>query len=156
MEKSPGGRTWPTNIRLSSCRWRAKADVFHAMSQLRIKLADERTAFSPGETIDGNVSWELDAMPQRAELQLIWNTQGKGTTDIEVVRTVPFHQPQASDIRHFTMQLPESPYTFSGQLISLIWNLELNIEPGDRSEAVEITIAPGGKEVLLPRIQPAP
>ncbi len=126
------------------------------MSQLCIKLADSRTAFSPGETISGTVAWEIESPPTDAELHLIWNTRGKGTTDIEMVQTIPFTGPQACDQRPFTIKLPASPYSFSGQLISLIWNLELNIAPGDRSEALEITVAPGGREVLLPRIQPAP
>ena len=104
--------------------------------------------------MSGTVTWQLEAPPRKAELHLIWTTQGKGTTDIEVVQSIPFAQPQTRDTRPFTIKLPESPYSFSGQLISLIWNLELNFEPGDHSETLEITIAPGGKEVLLPRIQP--
>jgi hypothetical protein len=124
------------------------------MPQLQIKLADNRTAFSPGDTITGTASWQFDAPPEGAELHLVWHTQGKGTSDVAIVHTVPFRQPQALDTRAFTIRLPDAPYTFSGQLISLIWNLELNIQPGDHSEPLEITIAPAGKEVLLPRIAP--
>jgi hypothetical protein len=123
------------------------------MNLLQIHPEGGRTEFSPGETLGGTVVWETDTAPQEAELHLIWNTQGKGTTDTEVVHTIPFSHPQARDSRPFTIKLPEAPYTFSGQLISLIWNLELNINPGNHSNSLEITIAPGGKEVLLPRIQ---
>ena len=124
------------------------------MSQLLVHIAEGKTAFSPGETIGGAVSWEVEAPPRKAELNLIWSTRGKGTGDIGIAQTVPFPQPQARDTRSFAFHLPQAPYTFSGQLISLIWNLELSIDPGDHSEAVELTIAPGGREVLLPRIQP--
>lgn len=125
------------------------------MALLQINTADGRTAFSPGETMSGTVTWQLEKAPHEVMLQLIWNTQGKGTTDIEVVHTLPFGNPQARETRPFTIQLPESPYSFSGQLISLLWNLELNVQPGSESESLAITIAPGGKEVLLPRIQTA-
>ncbi len=126
------------------------------MSQLQVHIADDRTAFSPGETVSGTVTWAGEAAPQKAALNLIWSTQGKGTTDIEIVQTVPFDQPQATDSRPFSLRLPPSPYSFSGQLISLLWNLELNLEPGDLSQAVEITVAPEGREVHLPRIKAAP
>jgi hypothetical protein len=125
------------------------------MAQLQIKLSDGQTAFSPLETVSGSVTWELDTAPKKAELCLVWSTKGKGTADIAVVETVNFAQPQPRDIRSFAIILPASPYTFSGQLISLIWNLELTVDPGDLCESVEIVVAPGGREVLLPRIQPA-
>jgi len=124
------------------------------MSQLQIQLADDHTAFAPGDTLTGTATWQLDAPPSEVELHLVWSTRGKGTTDIEVVQTIPFAHPQARETRPFTIKLPAAPYTFSGQLISLIWNLELNIKPGDHCETREITMAPGGQEVLLPRLQP--
>jgi hypothetical protein len=124
------------------------------MPLLEIELADPLGAFSPGETITGTATWQLDAAPRVAELHLVWNTRGKGTTDIEVVQTISFTHPQARDTRPFTIKLPDAPYTFSGQLISLLWNLELNLEPGDHCRTLEIIVAPGGKEVLLPRIRP--
>jgi len=142
------------NIRLSSCPFLWQAEQGSRMSQLQVHIAEGKTAFSPGETIGGDVSWEVEAPPQKAELNLIWSTQGKGTGDMAIVKTIPFSQPQARDTRSFAFPLPHAPYTFSGQLISLLWNLELSLDPGDHSEAVEITIAPGGREVLLPRITP--
>lgn len=144
----------PMNTRLSSCHDLWQDESFRGMSELQVTIANGRTAFLPGETISGNVSWDIEAPPKKAELDLIWSTQGKGTSDIEIVQTVSFAQPQARENRPFTIKLPESPYSFSGQLISLLWHLELNLEPGGHSQALEITIAPGGQEVILPRIQP--
>lgn len=118
------------------------------MAQLQLQLS--RTDFSPGDAVTGTASWQLDAPPKEATLCLVWSTKGKGTTDIEVVQTHRFNNPQARDQQPFTIVLPNAPYTFSGQLISLIWQIELNV--GKQTESVEITLAPGGKEVLLPRI----
>ena len=122
------------------------------MAPLQIKLHDGKSAFSPRETVSGSVTWELETTTKKAELCLVWSTKGKGTTDISVVETVTFAQPQPRDIRSFAIKLPDSPFTFSGQLISLIWNLELTVEPGDHCESIEIVLAPGGREVILPRI----
>lgn len=124
------------------------------MQALEIELPDGRTAYSPGETLSGNAIWRLQDKPKEVMLQLVWQTQGKGSTDMDIAETIPFANPQASESRPFSIRLPDAPYTFSGQLISLIWNLELNIQPGDQSHALEIAIAPHGKEILLPRIQP--
>lgn len=125
------------------------------MPAVQLSLRDDRTAFSPGETITGAATWYLDTAPKNAELHLTWSTKGKGSEDIEVVASVPFANPQANETRPFTLKLPEAPYTFSGQLISLDWVLELIIDPGDHSAHIDITLAPDGREVLLPRIKPA-
>ena len=124
------------------------------MPSLQIVLPDGRTAYSPGENLSGEAIWDLEDKPKEVMLQLVWQTQGKGTADMDIVETVSFADPQARESRSFSVQLPEAPYTFSGQLISLIWNLELNVQPRDQSHALEITIAPNGKEIILPRIQP--
>ena len=123
------------------------------MPDLQIQIQDNRTEFSPGEVITGTASWQTASAPQKVELNLIWCTRGKGTQDLEIVETVEFSDPQARDSRPFKITLPDSPYSFSGQLISLVWTLELNLDPGDECLPVEIIVAPGGKEVTLPRIK---
>lgn len=122
------------------------------MALLQLQL--NRTDFSPGDTVTGTASWQLEAAPKDATLDLVWSTKGKGTRDIEVVQTHRFNQPQTRDQQPFTIKLPGAPYTFSGQLISLVWQIELNV--GEQTESVEITLAPGGREVLLPRIHADP
>ena len=103
------------------------------MPTLAIQIRDRRTAFSPRETVTGEVSWQLDAPPESAELRLLWSTQGRGITDTGIVQTIPFPNPQAGETRPFTLVLPEAPYSFSGALITLTWTLELLVQPGDHS-----------------------
>lgn len=116
---------------------------------IQLGLRDNRTAYSPGEEISGAAHWELDQPPESAEVRLCWFTRGKGTEDAAVVETIPFDAPQQGDVRTFAFRAPAEPYSFSGKLISLIWCVELVLQPGDRFQRVEITIAPQGKEVLL-------
>ena len=47
------------------------------------------------------------------------------------------------------LQLPESPYSFSGSLISLLWSLELIVDGGRCSTQVELVIAPERREIVL-------
>lgn len=114
-----------------------------------IGLKGNRKAFAPGEEISGAVRWEREASPTAAEVRLCWFTRGKGNEDAAVVETVVFEAPQAGDTREFAFVAPEAPYSFSGTLVSLMWVVELVLQPGDEYERISIVIAPGKEEVLL-------
>jgi hypothetical protein len=118
---------------------------------LQLGLRENRTAYAPGDELAGAALWELDAPPTLAEVRLVWSTKGKGTEDAAVAATVAFDAPQAGDTRPFSLRLPAAPYSFSGKLISLVWAVELVLQPGNRCDRREIVVAPGGAEVLLPR-----
>ena len=121
---------------------------------IRIGLLENRTAYEPGDTLAGAVLWELPSAPKTAELRLLWFTRGKGSEDCTIVETVTFDAPLAGDTRNFSITLPPAPYSFDGRLISLIWAVEMVLDK--ECERTELVIAPGGREVTLPRIeQPA-
>lgn len=116
---------------------------------LRVEIEGGRRTFSPGETLTGHVSWTVDSDPKSVELRLFWYTAGKGTQNVGVEQTMPFDRPQRGDRRDFRMILPAAPYSCSGKLVSIIWALELIVEPSGLTERVDLTIAPGGNEVIL-------
>ena len=123
---------------------------------IRLGIRENKTTFRPGETIAGAVLWELEKVPALAEVRLIWFTRGKGTEDGATVETVTFDAAPAADTREFSFAAPNGPYSYSGTLIALIWAVEFVPKPGSEFQRVEITIAPDGKEITLPRIeQPA-
>jgi hypothetical protein len=117
--------------------------------QMAIEIEGNRRGFSPGETLLGRVSWTLDRDPKSAELRLFWYTAGKGTQNVGVENTTTFDNPTLHDRRDFRVTLPNAPYSCSGSLVSIIWALELIVEPGGLTERVNITLAPGGNEVIL-------
>jgi len=119
------------------------------MEPLAIEIQNGANAFLPGETVEGTVSWQLDQPAVTVELRLFWYTQGKGDQDVGVVSTTPFGNPEIQDRRAFRVQLPDGPYSFSGKLISLVWALELVVEPGSRASRTEITVSPTRMEILL-------
>lgn len=121
------------------------------MSPLNILLDDDRTEFEPGETIWASIEWSLPNAPDSIELRAVWNTVGKGTRDLGIEHSIVFDSPNSSDSRRVEVPLPNAPYSFSGQLVSLVWALELVALPSRESTRKEITIAPGGSEVLLQR-----
>lgn len=119
------------------------------MNTLRLELTGNRTSYTPGTEITGQATWELATPPKALELRLFWFTRGKGTTDVQVVETLRFEAARTADRRDFRFRLPATPYSFSGQLISLVWALELVTVPGNQNARVEFTLAPGGQEILL-------
>lgn len=119
------------------------------MNRLQIELADGKTKYRPGEAVEGVAFWELDAMPASIEIRLFWRTQGKGTVDVEVVQAQPMIVAGLVDRRGFRFVLPAGPYSVSGVLVSIVWGVELVVEPRSESTNVEITVSPTGEEVRL-------
>jgi hypothetical protein len=119
------------------------------MNQLSLQLENGRTEFDPGETISVQVEWKLEEAPETIELRAVWNTAGKGTTDIGIEKTQAIEFPVEAGTRRVDFNLPRAPYSFSGKLISLVWALELVALPSLESCRREITISPNRKEVLL-------
>ncbi len=119
------------------------------MSALRIDVTGGPRGYKPGETISGRVTWQVDEPPQSAELRLFWYTSGKGTQDVGNTGSVTFPAPQVNDDRTFSVTLPRQPYSFSGKLISLVWAIELIVEPGSNVERQEFVMSASGAEVVL-------
>jgi len=119
------------------------------MKPITLQLNGNRSAFRPGERIDGIVSWNLDASLPAIEVRLFWYTRGKGTDNVEIVRTELFDNPRPSDQRAFSFELPEGPYSFSGTLISLIWGIEALWEGSADATRLEFVLSPTQQEVIL-------
>lgn len=119
------------------------------MNGFHIEIPNRKTGFAPGETIDGAVSWQLDAPPRQVFLRLFWFTRGRGAEDIAVVSEILFDDPRPEETRLFTMPLPQSPYSFIGKLVSLVWAMELGADGLDAVFRQEIVMAPSGKPVNI-------
>src|SRR5437016_2622761 len=138
---------------------------------IQIHIDEDRTAFRPGETIAGEVSWSLPVAPAQISLELFWTTRGKGQVDSEVVQSIQFKHPSASGDERFALKIPNGPFSFSGKLVSLLWGVRLVIHPSQEqapsswhipapaaevrpiihpSQAqAQVTISPTGQEINL-------
>ncbi len=116
----------------------------------------DNRVFVPGEEISGRVEWsggDSSVDPNRqvsAEVRLFFYTSGKGSRDVEIVATHRMEGIGESGESEFRMKIPEaSPPSFSGQLVSLEWALEFQIETSGETERCEITVSPTGQEISL-------
>lgn len=119
------------------------------MIVLEINLAGGKTGYLPGEAICGTVAWALDHPEPGIELRLFWYTQGKGSQDIILIEKKRFDQPALQAQQPFQFMAPQEPISFSGQLVSVVWALELVLDAGRGSTRSVITISPTGKEIVL-------
>ena len=117
-------------------------------SVMNVEIRDGRTRFKPGQMVSGEASWHVEGI-KSVEVRLFWYTSGIGTRDAQIIESRPVDSPAAEGRTGFSFQLPEQPYSFSGQLISLKWAIELVIQPGDLAARAEISVAPGGREIVL-------
>jgi len=122
---------------------------------IQVETRDGRTAFNPGEEVEGTVRWQLvDRPPRSLEVRLFWYTEGKGGRDVGVVETLPLANPGSEGHQPFRFRLPDGPYSFSGKIIHLRWAIEAVAEPSDRAERLDIIMSPSGREIVL-AIEPA-
>ncbi len=105
--------------------------------------------FTPGERIRGRVRWDPDPAARSAHLRLLWFTQGKGDRDVGIAGDLPLDQPAAGGERVFEFIAPTSPPSFSGRLVSVLWALELTLQPSGLVHRTNLTISPTGHELDL-------
>jgi hypothetical protein len=115
----------------------------------------EKKAFEPGELINGQVAWKEICQGIALDIRLIWYTLGKGSRDHSVVASTPIAQPSERGEKSFSFIAPQWPHSFVGEMLSLQWAIEVVELPSEEATEVEIIIAPGSKEIELPR-EPQP
>ena len=95
---------------------------------VRLKICNPKPVFRPGDVLECECS--VNALEpielQAVETSVVWLTEGKGDEDMGVHF---FDRRNKSDVRdgdlgmlyRFKTQLPNSPLTYDGKLIKLVW-----------------------------------
>lgn len=126
------------------------------MSAVKIMLRDNNPNFQPGETLDGAAAWDLPNAPKHLEVRLLYFTKGKGQVDVVVVDRFNFDNPLSAEARRFNFRLPDSPYSFAGSLITLVWAVEAVAEPFKDFARMEFVMSPTRQAVKLGDAGPPP
>jgi len=120
------------------------------LSDLRLEI--DHLALEPGTELRGDAVWDLDKGGRRVSLRLFWFTQGKGTEDLTVVERVELASGRARDRVRFCLAIPIlGPYSFSGQLVSVRWALELVADDESLVVKKDIVVGPNRREVRIDR-----
>lgn len=118
------------------------------MKELSIEMDGGRTTFLPGEPISGQVSWSYVDAPKSIDIRLFWYTEGRGRQDVVLENELEIDDPSRTGSQTFSFEAPAEPYSFSGQLISILWAIEAVGNKGF-TERVELVIGPDGQEVRV-------
>ncbi|MGF1503929.1 MAG: hypothetical protein GYB64_04045 [Chloroflexi bacterium] len=110
-----------------------------AKSDIRITIKNGRTidglqAFLPNEEVRGEAEIipENDITVDAIRARLVWYTQGRGDRDMGVVDTVTgpsgFLTGGVPVRMDFTLRLPSAPWSYAGQLITLVWAVQIVVD----------------------------
>ena len=117
---------------------------------LILEVNDANTGFAPGDTVSGRAGWAGQDAPNDASLRLFWYTSGKGTRDVGIAAEQPLHGVGNSHEEPFSFQLPGTPYSCSGTLLSVQWAVEVVARHGRDAARVELVLSPW---VEAPRLE---
>ncbi len=117
------------------------------MVELEIRLADGRARYAPGEAIRGTAEWRAAGDVDELEIRLIWFTEGRGDRDVAILDEVKIDTPSPSGERDFEFAAPDSPLSFSGQLITLQWAVELVALPSREAKLAPFVLSHGDREI---------
>lgn len=121
----------------------------HHAIDLDLAFDETGNACEPGGRIAGTASWQAERAPEGIEVRLFWYTKGKGDRDLSLVETIVVDAPQATDRRPFSFRLPAAPPSFYGELIELVWAIEVVALPSEEAALREIVVGPGRQAVSL-------
>ncbi|MFK7910884.1 MAG: hypothetical protein AB8F34_09790 [Akkermansiaceae bacterium] len=119
-----------------------------------IQIDYDNTEFTPGDTINGTLAWNLPEGTERVALRLFWFTSGRGTQDVDIIEQQTWQTGKSNNqgSEMFSFTLPDEPYSFSGKIVSLTWALEAVTLPDETSEQKEFTLSPNGREIVLDQV----
>ena len=112
-----------------------------ATTAIQIELDGAKTDYVRGELLSGSVtvySASLDE-PLRAELSVLWYTEGKGDEDLGVVHFQTLAEDAAVLGTHsyrFELMLPVLPLTYHGKLVKIHWTVRVRVQHATGEDAV--------------------
>jgi hypothetical protein len=116
------------------------------MTALSIRLGPNPIV--PGGPLEGRIAWTLQ-QPPALTLTLHWLTRGKGTADTGQGPSTEILGRTARGEASFTLTAPLDPPSFSGRLISVVWQLTATDTRSGTIAVIEPVIAPNGREIRL-------
>ena len=88
------------------------------------------------------VIWLCEQKPGRITVSLVWMTRSPELSELHVIDSITYNDLALQGAREFKTKLPVGPYSFSGNLFSLIWGVQALVEPSGHSLFKEISVSP--------------
>lgn len=102
---------------------------------VRFKGEGQTRVFQPGAKIEGIVEINPSSTIKcrAVEIRVGWHTEGRGTRADQYpyfnkVDTVNEILPEQPFVEPFSLTIPSEPWSYSGQLVSVVWAVEVKID----------------------------
>jgi len=97
---------------------------------IHLNIKDENIIFMPGDEIQGEALWELPQAPVKLAVNVYWFTDGSVS---HIVHGQELSSVAAAGTLPFKFKLPVTPYSYSGKLFSISWEIEAySVSPDER------------------------
>ena len=98
-----------------------------------VEIDNPKPRYDPGDTLAGWYRLTGDELPelQHLEVSVLWRTEGKGAEDIGVhlFEKVSLEEDaNAGTVRRFSTRLPQSPLSFNGIVVKIIWSVRVRAQ----------------------------
>ncbi len=104
-------------------------------SYMTVELAE--AVAECGGVVSGVVSWSGPKTPRSVSVTLQYKTEGRGSTDSDEASTVDVLADNQG-YQQFHLDVPsDGPISFDGDLISVIWEVELKLDLKGRRDLKE-------------------
>lgn len=120
------------------------------MITLNLQTAGGRTAFAPGERVEGAASWHFDEGVRALDVRLFWYTERGGEQETGLAGAEAIREPAAQGSRSFAFTLPQKPLSYSGRLFDIRWALELVALPSGEAARADLVVSPTGRPLEPP------
>jgi hypothetical protein len=101
------------------------------------------TDLQPGDEVAGAfaIPEGLPTHTESVEFSILWHTSGKGTEDLNVLFYREWKKNKSLDDLPspytFTVRLPQTPWSYDGELIKIHWLARVRLRYGKNEEAVK-------------------
>jgi|694.fasta_scaffold01778_19 hypothetical protein len=102
------------------------------MIQIDLKHEDGQASedwFLPGELLIVTAVWELPKEDCQINLQLLWETEGKGTGNSEAAYQTEWVASTVRGEKVFRWRMPRGPLSCEGVLLKIRWYIDCYVEP---------------------------
>lgn len=101
---------------------------------INLKGFKDSLVYHPGETVAGVVEIRprSEIKCRGVEIKMGWHTEGKGDRDEGILNTINVDVGVISEqmpvVEHFDFTMPDSPWTFHGRYINIVWAIEVKVD----------------------------
>jgi hypothetical protein len=130
--------------------------------QISLKLHDQFSyqdgvpVYLPGDkvTVNADIHGDEPIKGRQIVITMGWRTEGKGSKNGEVIESVEVPVTELLNSNNFSrrvaFRLPDWPYSFAGDLINIVWYVELKIDVAlQRDPREEQTLIMRPKHMIL-------